>query len=51
MDAKEAAELINRIKPATAIPVHYGSIVGTPEDGRNFEKLVNSGIDVEIKIR
>ena len=32
MDFKEAASLINEIKPKIAIPIHYGSIVGTEQD-------------------
>ena len=50
MDFKEAAELINEIKPKIAIPVHYGSIVGTKEDAINFSKLVNNEIKTEILI-
>ena len=50
MDAKKAAELINEIKPETAIPVHYGSIVGKPADGEAFAGLVDSSIKVELKI-
>lgn len=48
MDPKAAAELINVIKPETAIPTHYGSIVGSPEDGAKFAALVNDPIKVEI---
>ena len=29
MTAKEAAELVNTIKPKIAVPIHYGSVVGT----------------------
>ncbi len=46
MDAKEAAELVNAIKPETAIPIHYGSIVGTRSDGEEFAKLVDKDIKV-----
>ena len=28
MNAKQAAGLINEIRPDVAIPVHYGSVVG-----------------------
>ena len=48
MDPKAAAELINVIKPETAIPTHYGSIVGSPEDGTKFAALVNAPVKVEI---
>jgi len=46
MNAKEAAELVNKIKPQLAIPYHYGSIVGTEQDALQFKKLAN--IPVEI---
>jgi len=48
MDYKEAADLVNEIKPKVAIPIHYGSIVGTIEDAKKFSKLLNS--DIECKI-
>ncbi len=41
MDAKEAAQLINIIKPEIAIPIHYGSVVGTNEDAEEFIKNLN----------
>lgn len=50
MDFKEAAELVNEIKPKVAIPIHYGSIVGTNEDAINFQKLLNPEINCKIKI-
>ncbi len=50
MTAKEAAKLINKIRPQTAIPTHYGSIVGKPEDAEVFRKNVDTGIKVEIKL-
>ena len=39
-DYKEGAELANIIKPQVAIPIHYGSIVGTKEDGEKFRELL-----------
>ena len=51
MDYKEAAELINEIKPKIAVPTHYGSIVGSKKDGIKFSKLVNSEIKVEILMK
>ena len=51
MDYKEAAELINIIKPKIAIPMHYGSIVGTKQDAENFKKLLNPEIKCEILIK
>jgi len=50
MDAKKAAELINTIRPEVAIPVHYGSIVGDPKDGKVFAENVMPPIKVEFKI-
>lgn len=50
MDAPEAAQLINAVRPAVAIPTHYGDIVGTPADGEHFRSLVDSGIEVQLLI-
>lgn len=48
MKAKEAAELVNIIKPKIAIPIHYGAIVGNKEDEKIF--VENVGKDIECKI-
>ena len=50
MNYKEAAELINTMKPKVAIPTHYGTAVGSPEDGERFKALVDDGIEVVIKL-
>ncbi len=50
MTAKEAAKLINAIGPETAIPTHYGSIVGKKEDAETFREHVRKDIVVEIKL-
>ena len=50
MDAKEAADLINTIRPEVAIPTHYGSIVGKKEDAKTFQQKVKAPVEVEIKI-
>ncbi len=50
MSADKAAELVNIIKPQYAVPVHYGSIVGTPDDAEVFRKNVNDEIKVINKI-
>lgn len=45
MTAMEAAAAANVMKPAVAVPIHYGSgIVGTPEDGANFVKNLDTAI-------
>jgi len=46
MNAEEAAELANTIKPKIAMPMHYGSIVGSKEDALKFKELVKPGIKV-----
>ena len=43
-DFKEAAQLINEIKPQVAVPIHYGSVVGTKQDATDFIKLLNPSI-------
>lgn len=39
MNAKEAANAANIIKPQTAIPMHWGSVVGSRKDAEDFKKL------------
>ena len=40
MDAKEACEAVKRIRPKAAIPMHYGSVVGSVEDAKAFVRCV-----------
>lgn len=47
MNAEEAARFVNRIRPKTAIPTHYGCIIGSREDAGRFAKDVDSSIRVE----
>lgn len=51
MTAKEAALLVNEIKPKIAVPVHYAEIVGTKEDGQEFIKELEEGIEGKILIK
>ena len=44
MDFKEAAQLINEIQPKIAVPIHYGSVVGTNQDATDFVKLLHPSI-------
>ena len=44
MDFKEAAQLINEIQPKIAVPIHYGSVVGTEQDAIDFIKLLHPNI-------
>ncbi len=48
MTAKEAADLINIIKPKMAVPIHYGSVVGTKQDATDFVNLLDKGIEGKI---
>ena len=48
MNVKEAATLINKIKPKTALPTHYDLIVGTMKDGNKFAKLLDDEIECKI---
>ena len=45
MTAKEAAELVNIIKPKIAVPIHYGSVVGTTKDAEDFVVSLNEKIE------
>ena len=50
MDAKEAAKLVNAIRPQAAIPTHYGSIVGKKDDAETFRKFTDDSIIVETRM-
>jgi L-ascorbate metabolism protein UlaG (beta-lactamase superfamily) len=39
MNVEEAVEAARLIKPALAIPMHFGSIVGMDEDAKEFKEL------------
>jgi L-ascorbate metabolism protein UlaG (beta-lactamase superfamily) len=45
MNASEAARAANTIKPAVAVPMHYGDVAGTAADGEVFIR----GLDRSIK--
>ena len=51
MTVKEAAELINEIRPKIAIPTHYGEIVGNISDGERFAKLIDPDIEHKVFIK
>ena len=50
MNAKEAAGLVNKIKPIAVIPTHYGCIVGKPQDAETLRKLVDREVQVVVKL-
>lgn len=51
MDYKEASILANEIKPQIAIPIHYGSLVGTKQDAIEFSKLLDTKIECKFLIK
>ena len=48
MNADEAATLANRLSPILAVPTHYGSVVGTNNDGSVFLGALADGIFGEL---
>lgn len=53
MDKKQAADYIANLKPKAVIPTHYGSVVGKPTDGSDFQNYLesmNKDIQVELKL-
>lgn len=44
MNYKEAASLANILKPKIAVPIHYGSVVGTMQDAQDFIELLDKDI-------
>ncbi|HJU13969.1 MAG TPA: MBL fold metallo-hydrolase [Candidatus Nitrosotalea sp.] len=40
MTPKEASEAVSAIKPKVAIPMHFGTIVGSEQDAQEFKDLV-----------
>ena len=49
MSAEEAFEAAKIIKPTIAIPIHWGSIIGSIKDAEEFKELCKAeGINVEI---
>ncbi len=51
MDYVEASTLINIIHPKLVVPTHYGSIVGSFQDGEKFKDLIDPSITCELKIK
>ncbi len=48
MTADEAVQAAKAIKPKIAIPMHYGSIVGSEDDAKKFKKSLDGEIEVVI---
>jgi len=49
MSVEEAFEAVKLIKPSLTIPMHWGSIVGSDEDAKEFAELCKAeGFNVEV---
>ena len=48
MTAEQAVEAALALKPAIAIPMHYGAIVGGDQDALDFKKALEGKVDVRI---
>ncbi len=46
MNAKEAAEAANAIRPKVAVPIHYGSLVGSRADAETFKSLAKVRVEI-----
>lgn len=46
MNAQEAARAVNTIQPKVAVPMHWGSIIGSMEDVRAFEAAARVPVKV-----
>ncbi len=42
MNVKDAVKAVNAIKPKVAVPMHYGSIVGSVEDAEQFRSAITN---------
>jgi L-ascorbate metabolism protein UlaG (beta-lactamase superfamily) len=49
MTATEAATATQKIKPKLAIPMHYGTIVGSEDDANTFKKLATCQVQIIAK--
>ena len=48
MNAQEAAQAANSIKPKMAVPIHFGAIVGSRSDAETFKQNLDAGIEAKI---
>ena len=51
MTWEEAVELVKVMKPEIAVPIHYGSIVGSIEDAEKFKNALVEDVEVEILMK
>jgi L-ascorbate metabolism protein UlaG (beta-lactamase superfamily) len=48
MDATEGVQAALAIRPQIAIPMHYGSFIGTLDDAQKFKKMLEGKVEVVI---
>lgn len=51
MDPAEAAALANAITPKLVVPTHYGTVVGSKQNEKEFLKLLNKTIKYKVLIK
>lgn len=51
MDAVEASELVNIVKPKLVVPVHYGAVVGDKNSEITFLKNLDSSIEYLLALK
>jgi L-ascorbate metabolism protein UlaG (beta-lactamase superfamily) len=51
MNALDAAEAANAIKPKIAVPIHFGSVVGTKKDAETFVENLDESIEGKILLK
>jgi len=44
MTAREAAEAAHTLQPQVVVPMHFGSGIGTADDGQTFSKLYDGEV-------
>lgn len=50
MDAEEAGEWTKRVSPQAAVPIHYGTVVGTPDLLDRYRAAVGDAVPVWPKL-
>jgi len=50
MNAEEAAQAANTMMPKVAVPIHYGTIVGSEKDAQKFKTLCRCNAEIMEKV-
>jgi L-ascorbate metabolism protein UlaG (beta-lactamase superfamily) len=50
MTAIEAAEAARRIEPRVAVPMHWGTVIGTEQDAQDFAREARDKAKVDVRI-